>query len=228
MKTKDLRILVVEDEKVLSFVVEEMLQEYEITNTVVANNYAAALEWIDPLKTDLAILDINLGPGPGGIDLALKCSECQIPFLYLTSYTDKKMLDLALKTAPGGYVVKPVSPAGLYSAIKIIFNKTEQEQYFYHFKDGTKNIRLNVNSILYIQADGIYLNIVTADRKYLVRTTITAALTDLPSEDFIQVHRSYIVNLKPITSYKRNLIFINEIQIPLSRSFKTKFIEAIR
>ncbi|KAA3650187.1 MAG: DNA-binding response regulator [Bacteroidetes bacterium] len=227
MTTKDLKVLVVEDEKVLAFVVEEMLQEYEITNTVVANTYNDGLKWIDPDKIDLALLDINLGAGLSGIDLAIECTRLQIPFIYLTSYTDKKMLDLALKTTPGGYVVKPVSPAALYSAIKIVFNKTQEQQYFYNFKDGTKNVRLNVNAILYIQADGIYSNIVTTDRKYLVRTSITAALADLPKEYFIQVHRSYIVNIKFVSSYKRNIIFINEIQIPLSRSFKTTFRETI-
>lgn len=227
MTTKDLKVLIVEDEKVLSFVVEEMLQEYDITNTIVANTYNAALKYLDPEKIDLALLDINLGEGPNGIDLAIECSKLQIPFIYLTSYTDKKMLDLALKTTPGGYVVKPVSPAALYSAIKIVFNKTEEQQYYYTFKDGTKNILLNVNAILYIQADGIYSKIVTIDRKYLVRTSITAALADLPEEHFIQVHRSYIVHIKSVTSYKRNLIFINNVKIPLSRSFRTKFVETI-
>lgn len=225
MSTKELKILIVEDEKVLSFVMEEMLGEYGYNNTLIANSYSTAIAKIDSEKIDLAILDINLGNGPNGIDLAKECAKKQIPFFYVTSYTDKKILDLALNTVPGGYVVKPVTPASLYSAIKIIFNTINEDQHYFNFKDGAINVRLKTNEILFIQAEGVYLKVVTSNKNYLIRSTLASALLELPLKQFIQVHRSFIVNIDLITESKSDILFINNHQIPISRTFKDEFRE---
>ena len=222
MEHHNLKILIVEDEILLSFTMEEMLKDFGYNTISIANNYKSALDYLGTGAIELAILDINLGEGPGGLNLAKECFLKRIPFFYVTSYTDRKTLDLALETAPGSYVIKPVIPTNLYSAINLSLNKLKKESYF-SFKDSVSTVKLKTIDILYLEADGIYLKIETLEKSYLSRMTLASAIEELPESEFVQTHRSYVVNLNKISKSKSNLIFIGKKQIPISRTFKDSF-----
>lgn len=95
------RILIVEDESLVAMDMERMLLNlgYDIIPNV--NSYASAVQSIEQNKPDLVLLDITLNDTKTGIDLsALLQQQYRIPFIYVTSHSDKKTMDDALGTKP--------------------------------------------------------------------------------------------------------------------------------
>ena len=129
MKNKlSINILIVEDEVLLAYASKEMLIDMGFSNISIVGTMERAKIALETTKVDLALLDINLGNGNEGLELAKKCFMNDVPFLYISSYTDQKTLDLALETAPGAYVVKPIIPVNLYSAINITLRNNKQTE----------------------------------------------------------------------------------------------------
>ena len=90
---------------------------------------------------------------------------------------------------------------------------------------------LKLNSILYIKSDGPYVEVFTEgkERPEIDRNTLKALLAELPDKIFIQVHRSYIVNINYIQSiYSSKLVLKNGWEINISRTFKSKVEEALK
>ena len=84
---------------------------------------------------------------------------------------------------------------------------------------------------MYIQSDGPYVEffLIEKDRPEVDRNTLKNLLSELPSNSFIQVHRSYIVNVNFIKSiYSNKLILKNDVELNISRSYKDKVESALK
>ncbi|NRB47877.1 MAG: response regulator transcription factor [Saprospiraceae bacterium] len=125
-----IRILVVEDDIFISQDIVEMLEQMDYTISGVAYDGDAALAQLHENTPDFVLLDINLGEGKDGIDVAeVIRTQYQLPFIFLTSYASKSVLDRAKQARPSGYVVKPFDERDLYPAIEIaLYNHAQRWQ----------------------------------------------------------------------------------------------------
>jgi DNA-binding NarL/FixJ family response regulator len=115
-----LRILIVEDEPVIAENISMYLDNADFEVSAVAYDSAEANEQLKHNTPDAAILDINLGSEEDGIQIAGRINEkYKIPFLFLTSYADKKTLDRAKLVKPSGYIVKPFNEKTLLASLEI-------------------------------------------------------------------------------------------------------------
>lgn len=115
-----LRILIVEDEPIISDDIEFTLlsQHYDIAGK--AYSSAQALDMLMNRYPDLVLLDISIKGDKDGIDIAgIIREKYHIPFIFLTSYSDKVTLDRAKPTLPYGYVVKPFKDRDLLTTIEM-------------------------------------------------------------------------------------------------------------
>jgi DNA-binding NarL/FixJ family response regulator len=113
-------ILVVEDEPFIAQDIADFLEEAGYQVQDICYDAAAAEKSLEHAQPDLCILDVNLGKGPDGIALAQKINQTwQLPFIFLTSYTDDTTLERAKATMPYGYISKPINFDSLKSTIKI-------------------------------------------------------------------------------------------------------------
>ena len=87
---------------------------------------------------------------------------------------------------------------------------------------------INVNEIVYIESEGNYITIFTSGKKYLSRQNMESILLDLDSSDFLRIHRSYIINLNKVKKYSNKEVIINEITLPISKTFYDVFIEKMK
>jgi DNA-binding LytR/AlgR family response regulator len=87
-------------------------------------------------------------------------------------------------------------------------------------KSNGSHVRLGYDEILYIEGMGDYVKYVTQDKKYIAHNTLKAIEETISGENFMKVHRSYIVNIKKIKDYADNTINIHGISIPVSKSNK--------
>lgn len=123
-----MKILIVEDEPLIAEDIAAILSRNDFQVAAIAYTIEEALLELKQNLPDMALLDINLNNKMDGIEIAATIQHgYAIPFLFITSYSDKSTLEKAKLTEPAGYIVKPFNEAGLCSAIEIAsYNHTQR------------------------------------------------------------------------------------------------------
>src|SRR5688572_23447413 len=115
-----LRILIVEDEPVIAEHISMYLDNADFEVSAIAYDSDEAHEQLQNNTPDAAILDVNLDSAEDGIDIAERINQkYQLPFLFLTSYSDKETLQRAKTVNPSGYIVKPFNGKTLMACLGI-------------------------------------------------------------------------------------------------------------
>jgi DNA-binding NarL/FixJ family response regulator len=114
------KILIVEDEPVIAENISLYLDNNDFEVSAIAYDSDDALQQLKSNTPDAVILDINLESEKDGIDIANHINQYyQLPFLFLTSYSDKNTLDRAKAVKPSGYIVKPFNERTLLASLEI-------------------------------------------------------------------------------------------------------------
>lgn len=115
-----IRVLIVEDEPLIAENIAMYLNNNDFTVSGIAYDDEEALNQLKTNPPDAALLDVNLESPKDGIDIAEYINDHnRIPFLFLTSYSDKTIVDRAKKTNPSGYIVKPFNEQTIYTTLEI-------------------------------------------------------------------------------------------------------------
>ena len=126
------QIMIVEDEVLICDDLRAVLTNIDYNVIAVAHNGEDALDKLTRYLPDLVLLDINLKGGLDGIQVGKTINELyDIPFVYLTSYASRGVLDRAKSTHPLGYVVKPFTEKEIFATLEIALynyhNQTERK-----------------------------------------------------------------------------------------------------
>jgi YesN/AraC family two-component response regulator len=117
------KILVVEDESLIALDIKFILEKegYDvITNIKTVETAIACIEENNP---DMVLIDINLNQNKDGVDLGTYLlAKDTIPYIYITSYSNKVLLDRVNDTRPHGYIVKPFRAENLITTLSIVLN----------------------------------------------------------------------------------------------------------
>lgn len=235
------RVLVVENEFIIAEDILETLMELDYQVAGCAHTYNEALSMINTSKPDIVLLDINLGEEKDGADLGKVIREnYQIPFIFITSHADKTTVEKAKHLKPNGYLLKPIDKNDLYTSIEIAlanFSKqslpsnsleTADINNTLFIKDGTSFIKLKFNDILFVKSEANYVSIQTIEKKHLIRKTLKVFGATLPSELFLQIHKSYIINIGCIKSLHSDHVMIGLHEIPIGREFKESLLKRVK
>lgn len=128
------KILIVEDEMIISATIEESLNKIGYYNIEIAFNAQKAFELIDRNTYDVILMDINLGKGKDGIDVIEEIQRKKhVPVIYVTGNSDNKTLTKAKTTLPGGFIVKPITDTDLRVQLELVLyreklRKIEQQE----------------------------------------------------------------------------------------------------
>lgn len=243
-----IKILLVEDELIIAEHITLLLEKigYEIVGS--AMDFEEAIEILETQKPDLILLDINLGGKKDGVDLAEEINRrFEIPFIFTTSHADAATLERAKKVNPVNYLVKPFQKEQLYTAIEIaMFNlskqsenpkiETEEEDNISQglfikdalfIKEKFKYTKLPIADMHWIKAEGNYLEIYLANRKELIRASLTAFLARLDRPNFFRTHKSYAVNLDYLTKFEPTTVTILETEIPISKQYADELLKRL-
>ena len=122
------RILLLEDEIIVSLDLQEILEAVGYLVTV-THNFQDAIEAAKKQKPHLAICDINLGNGSTGIDFALEAKLLlpKLEVIYVTAFSDHKMVEMADASNPFNYIVKPWNEEQIKVSVKMAFNYIEKK-----------------------------------------------------------------------------------------------------
>ena len=219
-------ILIVEDEVLLAKQVKKNLLENGYSNVIITTNYKDAVHHLKKYPIDIALLDININGAKSGIDIANFINEnIQIPFIFLTSYNDEKMLEKLMLLKPLTYLNKPINKYTLLSAINFHFNTTKKAvSNIMAITIGSKIYQINKSEIIFVKAENVYLNIHHSNQqKQLIRFPLSKFLSHFSSKELIQINRSTAINLKFVEEYGLSQIKIQEQYFKISKKFITDF-----
>ncbi len=229
-----IRILIIEDELIIAENMKKMLHElgYEVTGTACDKN--EAIQLLNKKIPDIALVDIKLRHGDDGIELANSIKEeHNIPIVFISSFSDKETIERAKFIKPGGYIVKPFEKKDLYTSIEIaLFNYSEDDTY----REETENqgtvikdsifirkdymlVKIKFDELRWIKSDGNYLELYCLENKHLIRSSIKEFIKKLPDSLFMQIHKSYCININHIYKIDHSSVWINNTRLPIGRSY---------
>lgn len=201
------------------------------TNTAEANNY------LQTFSVDLIITDIMMEGGTG-IDF-IKGLTNQPLIVITSSHTEYaieayelNVIDFIAKPITEERFGKTIQKIKEYSNIKNSIKLEEQNEislenkdYFY-IKDSSEFIKVHYNDILYMESLGNFTKIhVQTGKNPVCLVGLKQLETELPTDKFARIHRSFIVNIDQITSIFGDEIKIGEITLPIGKTYKELFIK---
>lgn len=176
---------------------------------------------------DIVFLDINL-PDISGIDF-IKTIIHPPKIIITTAYPDYALDSFELSTIVD-YLVKPFSFDRFLKAIHKVKNQ------FKYIEKEDNTIFLNVDKILhkvildnvlYIESDRNYITFFTETKKFSVIDSLKNWKDKLSKGTFLQIHKSYIINLNKINKISGNEVFISQKRIPIGRTFKQELLKNV-
>ena len=231
-----IKILIVEDELIIAEDMKEMLQELQYEVIGIACDSSEAEDILKHEEPDIALVDIQLRSGDDGISLAKKIKDdLGIPIIFITSHSDKNTVEKAKQIKPNGYIVKPFEKDDLYTSIEIaVFNTGGIQDFELSNQEDTQEntiikdsifirkdymlVKIKFDDLIWIKSDNNYLELFCSENKHLVRSTLKEFIDKLPSSIFLQVHKSYCINIKYISAIDYNSVWLKNHKIPIGRS----------
>ncbi|MFI5203448.1 MAG: response regulator [Flavobacteriales bacterium] len=242
-------VLVVEDESIVAKDIQQSLTKlgYNVIGTAPTGEKALAL--VEEFRPDIVLMDIMLKGPMNGIEVAADVKEnFGIPVIFLTAYADEGTLTRAKVTEPYGYIIKPFKEIDLHTSIEMALYKHKKEseilkereilyqivenkeaKNFIFVKANSRLIKLNTKEIFYIEALKDYVVIHTLNARYTIHSTMKDIEKKMPTNEFIRVHRSFIVRIDKIASIELpNLTLENDKKtIPIGGSYKDDLVNRL-
>lgn len=224
-----MKILIVEDELLIAEMLKEMLQDMGYSIAGIAKNYAQATTLLQSHSDiDLCFLDINLQAEQSGFDVAGFINEkLYIPFVFLTSYSDRKTIAEAAHFKPQSYLLKPFTETDLFATLEIIKARKSGQgaSQSVTIKDGTSTVKIQLHEIKYLKSENIYVEVKTNAKTYLVRNSLSRFLEELSLDALVRVHRTYAVNMYHVKAISGDSLLVGDEKIPLSRMHRDVLIQ---
>ncbi len=215
-----LKILIVEDEVLIAEDLKDILISFGIQNILLTHTKTDGHKALISYNPDVVLLDIRMEKELDGLELGNLINEkFKIPFIFITAHSDVASIQKILQTKPAGYITKPFKKSDLFAQLNLITSKSSENAQIV-IKENYQNVIIKHNTILFIESEGNYLNIYTQSKKHLIRMALEEMLDLLANDNFIKVHRSYVVNKTKITTFNKKVIQIDNYQIPISRGFE--------
>jgi DNA-binding LytR/AlgR family response regulator len=190
-----------------------------------------AMAQIRLLQPDLLFLDIEM-PELTGLELITAIRNMP-EIIITTAYRDFAVEGFEMNVLD--YLVKPVSFKRFVMAMDKFFEKQKSPEAgapattaeVLQVRADRKFLRIPLDRILYIEGVKDYVRIVTPTEKTMTRVSIGHIYKDLPTDRFIQVHKSFIVARDKITAYTAQDVQLGDIEIPIGRTYKEEVMKQL-
>ncbi len=188
-----------------------------------------ALDYLQKSPVDLLFLDIKM-PDISGIDFFNALSKKPL-VIFTTAYSEHAVTSFEMDAVD--YLLKPFSLSRFIKGCNKAFelynfrNSTETTDHLF-IKTGYEQIKVKYDAILYLEATGNYVSFILTDKTILSRSTIIEAIALLPADQFVRVHRSYVVSKSKIDKIEKHQVTIRQHVIPVSEAYSQDLILAFK
>jgi DNA-binding LytR/AlgR family response regulator len=223
-----IRCLLVDDEPPALEVLRTYIATLPVLEIVGECPHAiAAFQFLQHDTADLIFIDVNM-PQLSGIDF-LKTIPHPPKTIFTTAHREYAVEGFELGAVD--YLLKPYSLdrflKAVYRALNMEQKDTSKEEFrtssqnrFLYVRANRKMVKIMVDDILYIESLKDYLRIFLANGQVITKQTITAIEAMLPAQEFMRVHRSFIVAEKKISAFDQRSLFIGKTELPVGPLYK--------
>lgn len=242
--------IIVDDEEKSRDLLQKLLSRYcpEIHIAGTSDSVDVAVEMIRKNKPDLLFLDIEMS-GETGFDLLEKISDTMCDVIFVTAY-DKYAIR-AIKFSASDYLLKPIDSEELAAAVKKVIEKKnttynadnirlliqsikkKEEFTKISLPTGSAYEIVSINDIIRCESEGHYTNFMLADKRRLLVSVSLKYYEDLlPSETFIRVHHSHLININHVVRFLKvdggYAVMSDNSQVEISRRKKDTFLSRLQ
>jgi DNA-binding LytR/AlgR family response regulator len=222
-----IRVLIVDDDSMARASMEYLLAKDPALSVEASVESAyEAREILLHRPIDLVFLDVEM-PELSGLEL-LDTLEIK-PSVILTTKDSRYAVE-AFEHEVFDFLVKPVRPARLVQSLerwKKRFQQSSRKDDFYVRSEG-KFVRIEFEDLDYIETLDDYLSLhMSGGTRHLVHSSLKKMLGELPSERFLRVHRSYVVNIKKIVDFDDTSLVVGRKPIPVARGYRAELRKAL-
>ena len=221
-----LKTLIIDDEPLAHQVIKHHLQNCnDIALLAGCYNATEALRYLAQQQVDLLLLDINM-PALTGIEL-LRVLHNRPAVIIISAYKEYAIEGFELDVVD--YLVKPVSAERLFAALnkvrrRIAVAKPPAVSYIV-LKVDRQQRKFLLNDISLLEAYGNYVKVWQGEQMTLVNSTLKRLLQQLPGQQFVQVHKSFVVNKDKVLAVEHELLRLEgEQQVKVGKLYKHRLI----
>ncbi|MEO0899900.1 MAG: LytTR family DNA-binding domain-containing protein [Bacteroidota bacterium] len=232
--------LVVDDERPAIKLIEAYI--HKLPNLEVKASCENAMQAITALQQhhiDILLLDIQM-PELTGMDL-LKTMRERPEVILTTAYREYAVDGFAQDVTD--YLVKPFSFERFVQATNKAIDRIQAKEKsppslspsnsrteFDHFfvKSNGKMEKVRYEDILYLESMREYVCIHTLQKRHVIHQTMNNMEEELPKDQFMRIHRSYLVSLKQVQGVMGNMVLIKDKKITIGASYRKKFFDHLR
>lgn len=222
------RCIIVDDEPLAIEILESYVgkvEQLQLLSTF--RNAVSAFTFLQQNQVDLIFLDIQM-PKLSGIDF-LKTLKHPPKVIFTTAFRDYALQGFELEIVD--YLLKPIPfERFLKGVAKVLHQPAGQplptskpepttDNYVY-FKVDKKMIKTRMADVLYIESIKDYVKVKTLEKEIVTQQKISYLEESLPREQFLRIHRSFIVNLEKIDAYSATDVEIGKHSVPIGRNYK--------
>lgn len=227
-----MKVIAIDDEPLaLQLVVDYILKTPELQLAGQFGNPMEAAHFVSSNHTDIVFTDIQM-PGLNGLEFTR--SMVDGPVVIFTTAFDKYAIE-GFRLDIADYLLKPFTYEEFLTSVnkagRLIRSRSKQsedvtaESDFLFLKSDYKIRRINFQNILYIEGLKEYVKVFTtlSDKPVMSLSSLKVLEHKLPAENFMRIHRSFIVNLEKIDTIDRSRIVFGKKYIPVGDQYKEKF-----
>ncbi len=217
-----LKCVVIDDEELARQLILSHIEKVDFLEAI--NDFENPIEAIPLIKSssiDVIFLDIQM-PEIKGTDFARLLGN-KIQVIFTTAYSEYALEGFDLNAVD--YLLKPITfDRFLQSTQKLKLTSAPSQEIegdnHITIKSGYDLYKVSFSSIIYIESDSEYVIYHTGDKKIMSNQSLKELLTRLPKEQFMRIHRSYIINTQFATALKgKNLHLGDATVLPISNTY---------
>ncbi len=236
MKTK---CLIIDDEPLARDLMRSHIEKLE--NFEIAAECGDAMKALQALRNhpvDLMFMDIQM-PQITGIEF-LKTLKHPPKVIITTAYREYALDGFELDVVD--YLLKPITFERFLKSVNKYYQVTQEdvqvsvpsvnseiqpEEAYIYVKENKKVVKVYLNEIVYVEGLSEYVQIYTAKKKIITKTSMTNMEEKLPDAGFMRIHKSYIVSLSKIEAFTSSSIEVPGKELPIGRSYKNTVLESL-
>lgn len=235
MENELIRTLIIDDE----FPARKLLSEYvsKVPNLQLCGTCENAIKAMEVMPTepiDLILSDIQM-PDLSGLELVKSMKEKPL-VIFTTAYAEYAIDSYELEAVD--YLLKPISFPRFLQAINKVTERMKAkrketvpestERGFFMVKADYKLYKIDYDNLLYVEGQSEYVTFHMKDKRRITAYYSLKKLEEeLPANDFMRIHKSYIVSLSNIESVEGNMVSINGQKLAIGKNYKDALLSAL-
>lgn len=232
--------IIIDDEEMARAIIAQFISQH--TDLVIVNEFSnaiGAIKYLNQNEIDLIFLDIHM-PDFTGFDFIQTIKNP--PKIILVTSDKNFAIEAFEYECIVDYLVKPITQDRFLKAIqkanavklesapkevKETKTKEEDNKNEFYVNIDRRLIKIEIPLVTIVEAKGDYIHIKTENKNYIVHSTLKKIEDKLPTDLFLKVHRSFIINTKKIIDIEDNSVLIGKDVIPVSRSNRPELMKRL-